>query len=210
VERIPAPAPVAPGLQTAVARLDGPVLVSRGGQAEAKPWPGAVLVAFGRGALPPRGAFDVTLPSGLALQGFAVGGGEVVNLRGVLAGRPLELPSWALLFVSEDLRSVAGGPADPGAWDRWFGELSSVAEGEGEARARAHKASALQPGLAALYAEVRRMREAGAGDRERLLAIRAAGAQYPGDWLLEAEVDELLGGDSATGRAELQPDAPAR
>jgi len=193
VERIPAPEPLAPGLATAVARLDGPVLVSRGGSAEAKPWPGAVLVAFGRGALPARGAFDVTLSSGLALQGFAVGGGEVVNLRGALAGRPLELPSWALLFVSEDLRSVAGGPADPGAWDRWFGELSSFAEGEGEARARAHKAAALEPGLAALYAEVRRMREAGALDRDRLLAIRAAAARHAGDWLLRTELDELLG-----------------
>ena len=193
VARIPAPEPLAPGLATAVARLDGPVLVSRGGSAEAKPWPGAVLVAFGRGALPARGAFDVTLSSGLALQGFAVGGGEVVNLRGALAGRPLELPSWALLFVSEDLRSVAGGPADPGAWDRWFGELSSFAEGEGEARARAHTAAALEPGLAALYAEVRRMREAGALDRDRLLAIRAAAARHAGDWLLRTELDELLG-----------------
>jgi len=121
-----------------------------------------------------------------------------VNLRGSLAGRPLELPSWALLFVSEDLRSVAGGPADPGAWDRWFGELSSFAEGEGEARARAHKAAALEPGLAALYAEVRRMREAGALDRDRLLAIRAAG-----DWLLRTEVDELLGeGGAGAPRVE--------
>ena len=40
---------VASGLRTALARLDGPVLVSRGGTAEGKPWPGDVVVAFGRG-----------------------------------------------------------------------------------------------------------------------------------------------------------------
>jgi phenylalanine-4-hydroxylase len=190
VDRVPAAAPVAAGLATAAARLAGPVLVSRGGKAEAKPWPGEVIVAFGKGALPPRGAFDLTLSSGLSLRGFAVGGGEVVDLRGALAGRTLELPSWALLFVSEDLRSVAGGPADPGAWDRWFGELSSFAEGDGEARARAHKASALPPELAALYAETRRLREAGV-DAARVAALRAAAAAFPHEWLLRAELDEI-------------------
>jgi phenylalanine-4-hydroxylase len=196
VGRVAAATEVAPGLRTALARLDGPVLVSRGGVAQGKPWPGDVVVAFGGAELPERGAFELSLPSGLTLQGFAVGGGEVVNLRGAIAGRPLELPSWALLFVSEDLRSVAGGPADPGAWDRWFGELSSFGEGEGEARARAHKAEALPPRLAALYAEVRRLREAGAASRERLAAIREAAGAYPEDWLLRAEVDELLGSPS--------------
>ncbi len=201
VERVAAAAPVAPGLSTAAARLAGPVLVSRGGKAEAKPWPGEVIVAFGAGALPPRGAFDLTLPSGLALRGFAVGGGEVVDLRGALAGRPLELPSWALLFLSEDLRSVAGGPADPGAWDRWFGELSSFAEGDGEARARAHQAGALPPALAALYAEARRLRDGG-GDGARVEALRAAAAAYPDEWLLRDEVAELApAGDAPAARA---------
>ena len=193
VARVAAADEVARGLRTALARLDGPVLVSRGGVAQGKPWPGDVVVAFGSAELPEHGAFELSLPSGLVLQGFAVGGGEVVNLRGTVAGEPLELPSWALLFVSEDLRSVAGGPADPGAWDRWFGELSSFGEGEGEARARAHKAEALPPRLAALYAEVRGLRERGAPPRERLAAIREAAAAYPDDWLLRAEVDELLG-----------------
>jgi phenylalanine-4-hydroxylase len=200
--RVEAAGEVAPGIRTALARLDGPVLVSRGGVAQGKPWPGDVVLAFGRGTIPERGGFELSLSSGLALQGFAVGGGEVVNLRGAIAGRPLELPSWSLVFVSEDLRSVAGGPADPGAWDRWFGELSSFGEGEGEARARAHKAEALPPRLAALYAEVRRLREGGAPPRERLAAIREAAAAYPDDWLLRAEVDELLGsGSAAAARA---------
>jgi phenylalanine-4-hydroxylase len=99
--------------------------------------------------------------------------------------------------LSEALPSVVGGPADPGAWDRWFGDLGSFAAGEGEARARAHKAKALQPRLAALYAEVRRSREAGTPAAQRLSAIRAvAAAEFPEDWLLRAEVDELLGADA--------------
>jgi phenylalanine-4-hydroxylase len=192
-ERIPGARAVAPGLATALVRLEGPVLRSRAGRAEGKPWPGQAVVAFGRARPPERGAFEVSMESGLVLRGFAVGGGEVVDLRGELAGRPLALPAWALLLVSESLPSVAGGPADPGAWDRWFGELQSFAEGEGEARARAHKASALPPALAALYAEVRRARETGAADPERLAAIRAEAARFPDDWLLGVEVDELLG-----------------
>jgi phenylalanine-4-hydroxylase len=192
VERIPAGAAVAPGLSTAVARLGGPVLASRAGRAVAKPWLGEVVVAFGEGDLPDRGAFAVSLASGLELHGFAVGGGEVVHLAGALRGRPLPLPAWALLFLSRDLRSVAGGPADPEAWDRWFGELSSVAGGDGETRARAHKAGALPPRLAELYAEVRRLRESGEASRERLAAIRGEAAAFAEDWLLRAEVDELL------------------
>jgi phenylalanine-4-hydroxylase len=197
VERIEGGASPSAGLATALARLAGPVLVSRGGVAEGRPWPGEGVVAFGEGELPERGAFDVVLSSGLSLSGFAVGNGEVVRLEGRLDGRRLTLPSWALLLVSRDLRSVAGGPADPGAWDRWFGELSSFAAGDGEARARAHKAAALPAALAALYAEVRRMREAGGATVERLLAIRGAAARYADDWLLRAEVDELLSGEGA-------------
>jgi phenylalanine-4-hydroxylase len=192
VERVAAAAPIAPGLATALVRLEGPVLVSRGGTADAKPWPAEVVVAFGRAALPERGTFEVRLGSGLVLSGFAVGGGEVVNLRGWQDDRPVPLPSWALLFLSDDLRSVRGGPADPGGWDRWFGELASFTGGEGETRARAHKAAALPPPLAALYAEVRRLREEGPRAPERLLAIRDAARAFPEDWLLKTEVDELL------------------
>jgi phenylalanine-4-hydroxylase len=192
VARVAAPAPVAPGLETALARVAGPALASRGGIARGKPWPGEVVVAFGAGELPERGAFELALASGLELSGFAVGGGEVVRLEGRLGGRRLELPSWALLLLSSELASVAGGPADPETWDRWFGELSSFTAGDGEASARARKASALPPRLGALYAEVRRMRESGERSPDRLLSIREAAAEFPDDWLLAAEVDELL------------------
>jgi len=183
----------APGVPAALVRLAEPVLASRGRVAAARPFPGDAIVAFGEGTLPERGPFDVALASGLRLSGFAIGDGEVLGLEARRAGRRLDVPPWALLFLSTSLPSVAGGPADPGAWDLWFGELSSFAAGEGEARARARKAASLPPPLAALYAEVRRLRETGEAATERLLAIRAASEPYRDDWLLRAEVDELLG-----------------
>lgn len=179
------------GLATALARLEGPVLMSRGGQAAAPPWAGEALVAFGTGTLPHRGAFSLSLASGLFLTGFRVGEHEVVNLRGHLGGRPLDLPSWALLFISEGLPSVAGGPADPGAWDRWFGELNAFAEGEAESLARTRKAEALPPELASLYAEVRALRESSRPDPLRLAAILRAVSGHPSDWLLVEELKEL-------------------
>ncbi|WNG22906.1 aromatic amino acid hydroxylase [Cystobacter fuscus] len=190
-ELLPGLHPVAEGLSTALVRLDGPVLVSREGKAEGKPWPGLALVAFGAGTLPDQGSFQLELASGLKLQGFAAGGGEVLNLRGQLAGRPVALPSVAQLFLTSHLPSVAGGPADPGTWDRWFGELNAFTEGEGEAQARAKKASALHPSLAALYREVRAQRESKSLDFRRLEQISHAASDFPEDWLLRTEIDEL-------------------
>jgi phenylalanine-4-hydroxylase len=165
---------------------------SRGGQHFGKPWGGEALVVFGDTFLPDMGPFSVEFPSGLFLTGFATGHGEVVNLRGHLDGRPLDLPSWCLVFTSPTLPSVAGGPADPGAWDRWFGDMNAFAEGDAEAEARAKKAEALPADLAALYTEVRAQREQGALDEDRLMAIQATLARFPEDWLLKAEVGELL------------------
>lgn len=197
VQAIPSPRPVAEGLSTALARLEGPVLVSRGGKALGEPGTAPALVAFGEGTLPERGPFTLALASGLELRGFAMGGGEVLNLRGTLDGRALELPTVAWLFVSPGLPSVAGGPADPEAWDAWFGELNAFSEGEGEVRAREKKAAALHPSLAALYREVRAMREGRAAcSAERLEQLARAASDFPNDWLLRTEVEELrqLGG----------------
>ncbi|MDY7227345.1 aromatic amino acid hydroxylase [Hyalangium rubrum] len=192
VERLePGVSAVAEGLSTALVQLGGPVMLSRGGKAVEKPWTGVALVAFGKGTLPERGEFEFELASGLRLSGFAVGGGEVLNLRGTLGGRELDLPSVARLYLSEGLPSVAGGPADAAAWDRWFGELNAFAEGDGEARARARKAEALPPALAALYREVRAMRESGDIRPDRLEQIAQAAAGFPDDWLLREEVREL-------------------
>lgn len=188
VARVPSAAPVGEGLASALARLEGPVMRSRGGKNLGKPWGGEALVVFGETRLPERGPFSVECPSGLLLTGFATGHGEVVNLRGHLDGKPLDLPSWCLVFTSPTLPSVAGGPADPGAWDRWFGDMNAFAEGDAEAQARAKKAEALAPELAALYASVRTLRESGQGDLE---ALRAAAADYPGEWLLAKELQEL-------------------
>jgi phenylalanine-4-hydroxylase len=115
----------------------------------------------------------------------------VINLRAHLDGRPLDVPSWALLFVSAALPSVAGGPADPGAWDAWFGAQNAFAEGEAEAEARARKAEALPTALAAAYEGVRAMRLAGAPAPETLADI-ARLAREADDWLLLEEAQELL------------------
>ncbi|MBN8471301.1 aromatic amino acid hydroxylase [Corallococcus exiguus] len=193
VELLPAAKDVAPGLSTALARMEGPILTSMNGHALDKPFSGAALVAFGQGTLPERGSFTLTLDSGLVLEGFAVGGGEVIALRGTLAGQELTLPSMARLYLTERLPSVAGGPADPGTWDEWFGEMDAFTAGDGEAQARERKAQALPPSLAALYTEVRRIRETGQLASERLEQIAHASTDFPTDWLLRAEVAELRG-----------------
>jgi phenylalanine-4-hydroxylase len=112
-ERWPAGAAVAPGLSTALVRLDGPVQRALHGRAEGPWFDGPGLVAFGRSAPLPHGRFHRTLESGLTLSGFHAGAGEVLQLEGALRGRPLALPRWVLLELAERLPSVAGGPADP-------------------------------------------------------------------------------------------------
>jgi phenylalanine-4-hydroxylase len=111
-ERWTAGAPVAPGLSTALVRLEPPVLRSRGGRAEGGWFDGPALVAFGEAPPLPAGRFRLQLGTGLTLSGFHVGGGEVLDLAGSLGGRPLPLPRWALLEVAGGLPSVAGGAAD--------------------------------------------------------------------------------------------------
>lgn len=188
LERIPGRA-LAPGLATAIARLEGPVMVSKAGRAQGRPWPGSALIAFGGGRLPERGHFRLELASGLVLSGFHIGGGEVIQLQGWLEARPLDLPAWTLLHLSEALPSVAGGPADPGAWDHWFGEMNAFAAGEAEQQARQRKAEALPAEVAELYREVRRRRESGTpGPPE---GLRARVLAHPGEWLLAAELEEL-------------------
>jgi phenylalanine-4-hydroxylase len=190
VGRISARHPLVPGLATALARLEGPVQISRRGQADAPPWAGEALLVFGSGSMPDRGAFSLDLPSGLFLTGFRVGEHEVINLRGHLDGRPLDLPSWSLLFLSGGLPSVAGGPADPGAWDAWSGD-HALAEGEAEAQARDRKAASLPAEVAALYEEARSLRESGRPDPRRLRTLKSSALDHPSEWLLLKEVAEL-------------------
>ena len=166
--------PVAEGLATALVRLEGPVMVSRGGKAEGKPWPGPALVAFGAGELPERGRLRAGArqrPAAAGLRGGRRRGAQPARR----AGRPRAgaARAWRSSSSARGCPRVAGGPADPGAWDRWFGELNAFAEGEGEAKARAKKAAALHPSLAALYREVRTMRESRAPE------ARAPGADRP-------------------------------
>jgi phenylalanine-4-hydroxylase len=188
VSRTPAERALEPGLSTALARIEGPMLLSRAGVALGKPITGEALVVFGRGRPPSEGPFGFELPSGLFLTGFALREGEVVNLRGHLGGRPLDLPSCTSLFLSESLPSVAAGPADPAVWDRWFGELNAFAEGDSEAQTRARKVAALDPRLGELYQQVQTLREGGGGD---LRQLKAAAANFPQEWLLRAEIEEI-------------------
>jgi phenylalanine-4-hydroxylase len=191
VARSPARGQLSSSLSTALARLEGPIQISQNGRAVDRPWSGEALVAFGSGALPSRGAFSLDLPSGLFLTGFRVDEHEVINLRGHQDGRPLDLPSWALLFLSAGLPSVVGGPADPDAWDAWLGDHSSQAEGEAEAQARSRKAVALLPEVAALYLETRTLREGGQVNPDSLGSLKSRALNHPSEWLLQAEVAEL-------------------
>lgn len=179
----------APGLTAALAVVGGPCLLSRAGRALSGPWALPAVVAFGPPApLPREGRFQLELPDGLVLTGRSRGGREVAELRGRMGSRELDLPPRALLLVSATLPSVAGGAADPETWDAHLGP--QLREGEAEARARARKAAALSPALAERYREVRRMREGGSVDRDRLQEIAA---EAGGEWLLAEEIEELLG-----------------
>jgi len=174
------------GMTTRLAVLEGPILLSRAGICTlAAPWPGPAVVVFG--PEPRRGPFRCELPGGFSLAGERTTEHQGTALQATWRGRPLGLPADALLLFSSGLPSVAGGPGDPEAWDLWFG---AAPVGDGEAVARRHKAEALPEGLARLYREVARMRDAGP-DPDRLRQIRSELARYPEDWLLDCEIQEL-------------------
>jgi phenylalanine-4-hydroxylase len=86
---------------------------------------------------------------------------------------------------------VAGGPADPGDWNHWYGDHAALGEGEAEAQARERKAQALPRDLADLYIEARNLREGKDIPWDRLEALKAKSAKYPDEWLLQAELNEL-------------------
>jgi phenylalanine-4-hydroxylase len=193
VERwVPGPAR-ARGWSALLAVLAGPVMVSRAGLSlQREPYGGAALVAFGPVQPLPGGPFALDLGDGLRLTGIRVGEHEVRELRGRHHDQPLELPGTALLLQSEGLPGVAGGPADPEAWDRWFGAQDAFSAGAAEHLARGRKAEALPAWLGERYLEVARMRETGQRVPGRLREIQEELERYPEDWLLRQEVGELL------------------
>jgi phenylalanine-4-hydroxylase len=113
-EVVPAAAAVSPGLTAALVRLEGPVHRTGAGTGTGGRFVGPAVLAFGRSAPLPDGRFELELETGLALSGLHAGAGEVLELSGRLRGRPLDLPTRALLEVAERLPSVSGGPAGPG------------------------------------------------------------------------------------------------
>jgi phenylalanine-4-hydroxylase len=186
-----------------LAVLEGPGMLSRRGIALGEAWQGPALVLLACQA-PPPGPFSLDLPGGGSLQGLALGDHQATGLRGFLQGRQVELPGQARLFGGQ-VAGVAGGPGDPERWDRWFGRDEALAaEREAENRARQRKAQALPLSLAALYTEVRRMRQTGPLDPGRLAQIREELREHPQDWLLQCEIQELLG-PSATPKAMDSP-----
>lgn len=191
--------PAGPSLRTALVRLDGPLFLSRGGVAEGRPIDGAALVALGADGELPRGRFRVGLPTGLVLSGFSIDGREVLDLRAWMGERPLDVPPGCRLLLARSVPSVAGGPADPGAWDRWFGALGAFAEGDGEARARARKSAALPAEVADLYAAARRLRESGRTDPPERERLQEAAARHPAEWLLQEEVADRSTGSGLEG-----------
>ncbi len=191
VERAPALRPPAPGLTASAARLRGPVQLARAGRALAPPFAGDALVAFGEGRLPERGAFALELASGLRLEGFAEGDHVVRDLRATLGDVIVAAEARALLLVTPGLPSVAGGPADPAAWDEHFGEANAFGGGEGEAEARAKKAASLPEGAARLYERVRALRTSSARRARDVDELDRAAAAFPDEWLLRAEIAEL-------------------
>lgn len=117
--------------------------------------------------------------------------GDAVVLFGEPTLHEAHRPASGLVFTSAALPSVAGGPADPEAWDQAFGAFNAFATGDAEARARAAKAAALPAKIGALYAEARRQRESGHPDPAALDRIAEAVAAHPDEWLLREELEEL-------------------
>jgi phenylalanine-4-hydroxylase len=196
--------PATGSLGTALAVVGGPSMLSRVGRALADPFELPTVVAFGPARSFQAGPLDMELPSGLVFTGRVRSDVtsplcEVVELRARIGSRELATPPRALLTVAQGLPSVAGGPADAGAWDRRFGAPSI--ESDGEARAREHKAQALPAPLAALYREVRQQRESGRIHPERLEAIAQEARGHVDDWLLRVEIAELLTGESGFAEA---------
>ena len=173
-------------------------MVSRSGATRMpEPWRGPALVAFGAEGPPPAGPFSRVLADGTTLTGVRGAMEDRVDgLRGSRRGQDLDLPESALLLFSADLPGLAGGPADPEAWDRWFGSADPASLGDAESLARKRKAAALPARLGQLYQEVAGMR-AGRIQVSRLRQILAELDRYPGDWLLRCEVGELLEASSA-------------
>lgn len=127
-------------------------------------------------------------------QGKAIGApveGDAIVLFGEPSLHESHRSANGLVFTSAALPSVAGGPADPEAWDAAFGAFNAFATGDAEARARAAKAEALSPEMAEHYVALRRMRESGHSDPRTLDKLSTVVAAHPEEWLLQEELDAL-------------------
>ena len=181
-----------PGLTASVIELLGPTMISTGGKCTSVPKRIDSVVLIGSERLPKRGRFSIRLASGVEASGYVVDDNEVIDFRVWLHGRPVQVSTWAYVIIAEAIPSVAGGPADPQKWDEYFGQLDSFTAGNSETLARQRKAEELPREVAALYTEVRGMRQNHKTDRKRLGEILEASKRFGDELLLREEVDELL------------------
>jgi len=180
-----------PGLTACVIELAGPTMISRNFTCTERPRRIDAVVLIGSERLPERGRFAMRLPSGIEASGTVVEGHEVVDFRVWFHGRQLPVPTWAYVAVAEAIPSVAGGPADPQRWDQDFGTLDGFTAGAEEEQARQNKANELSADLAAMYREVRAMRESKKVDAKRLAELEAGLARFGDEPLLREEIAEL-------------------
>ena len=170
--------------------LDGPTMISRNRRATAGPALLPAVLLRSPVALPHEGLFDLDCSGGLRASGFMGPGMEAVNLRVILDGAEVDMPTRARVVAFEGITCVSGGPADPETWDRTFGSLSSLAGGTGEEAARAAKAAEVPAALTYLYRRVNGLQgKAVAGPSLEELTARAA--QFPGEWLLHGAIERL-------------------
>lgn len=187
-------------LTAAAVVFGGYTMVSKDGVCTEKPKRVDAVVLVGDARLPARGAFAIKLSSEVEASGFVIDGHEVVDFRASYQGRPLGVQPWARVLVAREIRAVAGGPADPRAWDEAFGKLDSFQAGSREDEARAHKAEELPPELAALYAEVLAATKVLRPSRDSLYALERKAAAFPDEVLLQGELSRLVGQSGLSGR----------
>jgi phenylalanine-4-hydroxylase len=181
-----------PNVSASVIELSGPTMMSKNFIGLGRPRKIDAVVLIGKDKLPAQGKFSMRLQSGVEASGFVVGGHEVVDFRVWNKGQQVPVPTWACVAVAESVPSVAGGPADPQRWDQYFGALDSFTVGTEEHEARQNKIDELPTALAALYAEVRNMRESKQIHQPRLGSIQAELKQFPEEALLREEILEML------------------
>ncbi|TAF97857.1 MAG: aromatic amino acid hydroxylase [Cytophagia bacterium] len=108
------------------------------------------------------------------------------NCTVTLRGQVLFEPSWGLydMAVGQKIAAAYAGPADHHSFDLITHTIAPTEASAPKSEVRLR--------LEGLYEEVRQMRESGKVNQQRISEILAILAQqYPADWLLKTEIEEL-------------------